>query len=240
MLHEKIPGRQSVPEDQPLANGESHSREENGIVSFAINNPHFMVMACFVVIIMGGLALALLPKDLLPASNQPAVQILSFYPGMPVDRVENNLTARYERYTGQAIGMEHQESDREHSAHRIAHDKGIRQHGRIHDCHNVFDHVRTIGSRIMRLVAVSVSTAVETDHAESVPRQAVDPAGSAPILLAGRRKAMNEKDGRPLPLCRVSDFCAVVRYREQIGFHVPTIAKHRARVYDGGVFPREP
>lgn len=51
-----------------------------------------------------------LPKDLLPAANQPAVQILSFYPGMPVDNIAMDLTSRFERYTGQAIGIERQDS----------------------------------------------------------------------------------------------------------------------------------
>lgn len=60
--------------------------------------------------ILGWLAMNFLPKDLLPSANQPAVQILSFYPGMPVDNVAMNLTSRFERYTGQAIGMARQDS----------------------------------------------------------------------------------------------------------------------------------
>ena len=59
---------------------------------------------------LGVLSLVLLPKDLLPPANLPAVQILSFYPGMPVDHVEQDLTYLYERYTGQAVGIETQES----------------------------------------------------------------------------------------------------------------------------------
>jgi multidrug efflux pump subunit AcrB len=76
----------------------------------AVRNPHLILVACLAVAILGTLSIIRLPKDLLPAANLPAVQILSFYSGMPVEHVEQNLTARFERYTGQAIGMERQES----------------------------------------------------------------------------------------------------------------------------------
>jgi multidrug efflux pump subunit AcrB len=84
--------------------------ESAGIVRFAIAYPYFMIVACLMVGILGTLALTLLPKDLLPAANQPSVQIVSFYPGMPVDNVAMDLTSRFERYTGQAIGMARQDS----------------------------------------------------------------------------------------------------------------------------------
>src|SRR5665213_1911750 len=89
---------------------EQASVPTKGIAAFALENPYFVVVLCIVVVILGSIALALLPKDLLPSSNLPAVQILSFYAGMPVEVVEKDLTSRYERYTGQAIGMERQES----------------------------------------------------------------------------------------------------------------------------------
>ncbi|MBC7385710.1 MAG: efflux RND transporter permease subunit [Cryobacterium sp.] len=82
----------------------------NALVAFSLHNPHFIFVACVLIFIFGTLALLSLPKDLLPASNSPAIQILSFYPGMPVEHVEKNLTARFERYTGQAIGVDHQDS----------------------------------------------------------------------------------------------------------------------------------
>src|SRR5580704_1091317 len=85
-------------------------KAESGIAAFAINNPHFTIVACLIATIMGVLALFLLPKDLLPPANLPAVQILSFYPGMPVEHVEQDLTYLYERYTGQAVGIESQQS----------------------------------------------------------------------------------------------------------------------------------
>ena len=82
----------------------------SGIAAFAIANPHFIIVICLMVTILGGLALTQLPRDLLPAANLPAVQILSFYSGMPVQQIEKNLTTPFELYTGQAIGVERQES----------------------------------------------------------------------------------------------------------------------------------
>ena len=80
------------------------------MAEFAINNPYLIIVVCIVVGILGVLSIVRLPKDLLPSVNMPAVQILSFYSGMPVEHVEMDLTARFERYTGQAIGIKRQES----------------------------------------------------------------------------------------------------------------------------------
>ncbi|MGZ3773412.1 MAG: efflux RND transporter permease subunit [Pseudobdellovibrionaceae bacterium] len=92
-------------------NHEKHEgAHSSGLILFAIKYPYFVIVACLMILILGGLALNQLPKDLLPSANQPAVQILSFYPGMPVDNVATSLTSRFERYTGQAIGMEKQDS----------------------------------------------------------------------------------------------------------------------------------
>ena len=85
---------------------ESHT----GIAAFAIGHPHFTIVACLMTTILGVLSMVLLPKDLLPSANLPAVQILSFYTGMPVDYVEQDLTYLIERYTGQAVGLQNQES----------------------------------------------------------------------------------------------------------------------------------
>ena len=85
-------------------------KEAVGIAAFALRNPHFIIVGCLIIVLLGTLALLTLPKDLLPASNNPAVQVISFYPGMPVEHVATNLSSRLERGTGQAIGIERQES----------------------------------------------------------------------------------------------------------------------------------
>lgn len=88
----------------------SESKEQRGLAAFALRNSHFIVVGCLLVAILGVLSYVMLPKDLLPAVKSPAVQILSFYPGMPVDDVAANLSSRFELYTGQATGIIRQES----------------------------------------------------------------------------------------------------------------------------------
>ncbi len=94
----------------PRRKEKRRKRRAKGIAVFAVENPHFTIVACLISTILGVLSLLLLPKDLLPAANLPAVQILSFYAGMPVEHVEQDLTYLFERYTGQAVGIQAQES----------------------------------------------------------------------------------------------------------------------------------
>ena len=92
------------PEDSDQPH-ESHS-----IPALAIRYAHLTSVAFIAVVLFGILAVFRLPKDMLPSSNQPAVQVLTSYSGMPVTRVEKNLTGRIERNTGQAVGVIRQES----------------------------------------------------------------------------------------------------------------------------------
>ncbi|HRP68380.1 MAG TPA: efflux RND transporter permease subunit, partial [Turneriella sp.] len=84
--------------------------ERGGVAAFSVKNPYLMLVICIMITILGGLAVFGMPKDLLPPSKQPAVQILSLYPGMATPNIETNLTYKFERYTGQAVGIERQES----------------------------------------------------------------------------------------------------------------------------------
>ena len=51
-----------------------------------------------------------IPVDILPVFNSPAVQALTFYSGMPAESIEKDITARMERWTGQAAAPTRQES----------------------------------------------------------------------------------------------------------------------------------
>jgi multidrug efflux pump subunit AcrB len=81
-----------------------------GVAAFSVGNPHLMIVICIIIVLLGAIGITSMPKDLLPSSNQPAVQILSIYPGMATLNVETDLTWKFERYTGQAVGLSHQES----------------------------------------------------------------------------------------------------------------------------------
>ncbi|MFI4936962.1 MAG: efflux RND transporter permease subunit [Candidatus Berkiellales bacterium] len=89
---------------------ETNQIKESKLVAFALHNAHFIVVMCLIIAILGGVSIYKLPKDLLPAANLPAVQVLTLYPGMPVKDVEMELSSLFEQYTGQAIGIERQES----------------------------------------------------------------------------------------------------------------------------------
>ena len=52
----------------------------------------------------------MIPIDILPPFKSPAVQVLTFYSGMPATNVEKDITNRMERWTGQAAGTARQES----------------------------------------------------------------------------------------------------------------------------------
>src|SRR6185437_14847447 len=52
----------------------------------------------------------LIPSDILPVYKSPAVQVLTFYNGMPATSIEADITSRMERWTGQAAGTRLQES----------------------------------------------------------------------------------------------------------------------------------
>src|SRR6202011_4583056 len=51
-----------------------------------------------------------IPVDILPVFKSPAVQVLTFYSGMPAASIEKDITNRMERWVGQANGTSRQES----------------------------------------------------------------------------------------------------------------------------------
>ncbi len=80
------------------------------MVRLALRNPFAVIVAALAIILFGVTALTRIPTDLLPTFKTPAVQILTFYPGMPAEIVEKDITTRLERWTGQANGVARQES----------------------------------------------------------------------------------------------------------------------------------
>src|SRR5581483_5498749 len=82
----------------------------NGLIRFSLGNWHAVVVMVLTIVVLGGLVLFMIPIDILPAFKSPAVQVLTFYGGMPAKGVENDITNRMERWTGQAAGTARQES----------------------------------------------------------------------------------------------------------------------------------
>ncbi len=82
----------------------------NGVIRASLRNPYAVTVAVFTVIILGVISVRSIPIDILPVFKSPAVQVLTFYSGMPAESVEKDITSRMERWTGQAAGTTRQES----------------------------------------------------------------------------------------------------------------------------------
>ncbi len=90
-----------------------------GLIRASLANPHAIVVMCLAIAVLGALVLVptpfsssvkRIPVDILPVFRSPAVQVLTFYGGMPPDGIEKDISNRMERWTGQANGMKRQES----------------------------------------------------------------------------------------------------------------------------------
>ena len=76
----------------------------------ALRNPYLVVVSMLALVVFGATAWIGIPTDLLPRFDTPAIQIVTLYPGMPPVVVEKDMTSRLERWTGQSVGIEHQEA----------------------------------------------------------------------------------------------------------------------------------
>jgi multidrug efflux pump subunit AcrB len=77
---------------------------------FAIRYPYFIIVACLIVGVVGVTILFRMPVDLFPEIKIPVVVVATFYPGMPPEQIEADLTLRLERFLTLAGGIEHMES----------------------------------------------------------------------------------------------------------------------------------
>jgi multidrug efflux pump subunit AcrB len=82
----------------------------NGLIRASLKNWHAVIVAVLTILLLGALTLVMIPVDILPPFKSPAVQVLTFYGGMPATNVEKDITNRMERWTGQAAGTARQES----------------------------------------------------------------------------------------------------------------------------------
>jgi multidrug efflux pump subunit AcrB len=82
----------------------------NGLIRGSLSNPFAVTVFCLTLVVVGTICLFLIPVDILPVFKSPAVQVLTFYGGMPAVTIETDITNRMERNVGQASGMARQES----------------------------------------------------------------------------------------------------------------------------------
>ncbi|MFO0810045.1 MAG: efflux RND transporter permease subunit [Gemmataceae bacterium] len=80
------------------------------IVRAALGNVYAVAVLALLILVLGLLAVASIPVDILPAFKTPAVQVLTYYGGMPTSSVEKTITNRIERWVNQAPGAANVES----------------------------------------------------------------------------------------------------------------------------------
>ena len=80
------------------------------MIRTALSNPYLVVVICLAITVMGVFTYTKIPADLLPEFDTSAVQIVCFYPGMPPEVMEKDIMSRLQRWTGQSVGIEHQEA----------------------------------------------------------------------------------------------------------------------------------
>jgi multidrug efflux pump subunit AcrB len=77
---------------------------------FAIRTPFLIIVLCLTIVVVGIVSIVRMPVDLFPAMNIPVVAVATFYPGMPPEQIEGNITYHLERFFTLASGIEHMES----------------------------------------------------------------------------------------------------------------------------------
>jgi multidrug efflux pump subunit AcrB len=80
------------------------------IVKAALKNPHAVVVLALMILVVGFVAVLNVPVDILPVFKAPAVEVLTYYQGMPASSVERTITNRIERWVNQAPGAAKVES----------------------------------------------------------------------------------------------------------------------------------
>src|SRR5580658_644491 len=80
------------------------------LIKASLKNPYMVASLCFVIVALGVLAISRIPIDILPVFRAPAVQVITYYQGMPASSVEKTITNRIERWVNQAPGAAKVES----------------------------------------------------------------------------------------------------------------------------------
>src|SRR2546426_8685789 len=80
------------------------------MAGFSIRNPYFIVVCALLIVVLGVSFLAKMPVDMFPNMDITVVVTATFFPGMPPEQVENDITSRQERFFTLAPGIDHIES----------------------------------------------------------------------------------------------------------------------------------
>jgi multidrug efflux pump subunit AcrB len=74
------------------------------LIKASLRNPFMVAALVFMIVFLGAVSLRNLPIDILPVFKAPAVEVLTYFQGMPAASVEKTITNRIERWVNQAPG----------------------------------------------------------------------------------------------------------------------------------------
>ena len=74
------------------------------LIKASLRNPYMVATIVFMILFLGGLSLMKIPVDILPVFKAPAVQVITYYQGMPASSIEKTITNRIERWCNQSPG----------------------------------------------------------------------------------------------------------------------------------------
>ena len=74
------------------------------LIKASLRNPYMVATIVFMILVLGVLSLQRIPVDILPVFKAPAVQVITYYQGMPASSIEKTITNRIERWVNQAPG----------------------------------------------------------------------------------------------------------------------------------------
>ncbi len=102
---------ENTPAPVPVPDSPQPTPQDAGwLVRTSVFNPYLVIVLCLLIVVIGIVSLRDVPVDILPTYETPAVQVLTLYPGMQTEFMDRTITNRIERWTGQAVGIERQES----------------------------------------------------------------------------------------------------------------------------------
>ena len=74
------------------------------LIKASLRNPYMVASIVFTLLVLGALSITRIPVDILPVFKAPAVQVITYYQGMPASSIEKTITNRIERWVNQAPG----------------------------------------------------------------------------------------------------------------------------------------
>ena len=80
------------------------------LVRAALSNFHAVLVFMMLIVVLGTVALMGIAVDILPSFRAPAVQVLTYFNGMPAQSTERIITDRIERWVNQSPGIRQVES----------------------------------------------------------------------------------------------------------------------------------